>query len=92
VKVQVAMHDDAPTFSVEDTGIGINPEDLSRVFQRFFRGETARSRTNGAGLGLSIANWIAREHGAEIALTSQPGAGTRVVVTFPRASSAALSS
>jgi signal transduction histidine kinase len=88
VKVQVAMHDHAPTFSVEDTGIGISAEDLSRVFQRFFRGETARSRTNGAGLGLSIASWIVREHGAEIALTSQPAVGTKVVVTFPRAASA----
>jgi signal transduction histidine kinase len=55
------------------------------VFQRFFRGETARSRTEGAGLGLSIASWIAREHGADISLSSQPGCGTKVVVTFPRA-------
>ena len=83
VRVGVAMHDGAPTFIVEDTGIGINPEDLSRVFQRFFRGETARSRTEGAGLGLSIASWIAREHGAVVSLSSEPGTGTRVVVRFP---------
>jgi signal transduction histidine kinase len=69
---------------VEDAGMGIKPEELSRVFQRFFRGEAARSRTDGAGLGLSIASWIAREHGAEISLMSEPGRGTRVVVTFPR--------
>jgi len=84
VRVGVAMHDGAPTFIVEDTGIGINPEDLSRVFQRFFRGETARSRTEGAGLGLSIASWIAREHASDVSLSSEPGKGTRVVVTFPR--------
>jgi signal transduction histidine kinase len=84
VRVGVAMHDGAPTFIVEDTGIGINPEELSRVFQRFFRGETARSRTEGAGLGLSIASWIAREHGSDVSLSSEPGKGTRVVVTFPR--------
>jgi signal transduction histidine kinase len=88
VHVRVSMHEGAPTFVVEDTGIGIRKEDLSRVFQRFFRGETARSRTDGAGLGLSIASWIAREHGAEIALTSEPGKGTRVIVTFPRVVSA----
>jgi len=88
VHVRVSMHEGAPTFVVEDTGIGIQQEELSRVFQRFFRGETARSRTNGAGLGLSIASWIAREHGAEIALTSEPGKGTRVIVTFPRVASA----
>ena len=84
VHVSVSMQDGAPTFSVDDTGIGIKQEELSRVFQRFFRGETARSRTEGAGLGLSIASWIAREHGANISLKSEPGKGTKVVVTFPR--------
>ena len=84
VRVSVSMLEGAPTFSVEDTGIGIKQEELSRVFQRFFRGETARSRTEGAGLGLSIASWIAREHDANISLTSEPGKGTNVVVTFPR--------
>ncbi|HYU54541.1 MAG TPA: HAMP domain-containing sensor histidine kinase, partial [Gemmatimonadaceae bacterium] len=88
VRVRVSMHDGSPTFRVEDTGIGIKAEELSRVFQRFFRGETARSRTNGAGLGLSIASWIAREHGAEISLTSEPGKGTNVIVTFPRVTAA----
>jgi signal transduction histidine kinase len=84
VHVRVSMREGVPTFSVEDTGIGIKQEELSRVFQRFFRGETARSRTDGAGLGLSIASWIAREHGADISLSSEPGKGTNVVVTFPR--------
>jgi signal transduction histidine kinase len=70
---------------VEDTGIGIKPEEVSLVFQRFFRGETARSRTEGAGLGLSIASWIAREHGAKISLRSEAGKGTKVTVAFPRA-------
>ncbi len=83
VHVGVSMHEGSPMFSVEDTGIGIKQDDLSRVFQRFFRGETARSRTDGAGLGLSIASWIAREHGADISLTSEPGKGTKVIVTFP---------
>ena len=88
VHVWVSMHEGAPTFVVEDTGIGIRQDELSRVFQRFFRGETARSRTDGAGLGLSIASWIAREHGADISLTSEPGKGTKVTVTFPRVTSA----
>ena len=84
VRIRVSMHEGAPTFVVEDTGIGIKTDDLSQIFQRFFRGDTARSRTDGAGLGLSIASWIAREHGADIAVSSEPGQGTRVVVTFPR--------
>ncbi|MDB4870019.1 MAG: ATP-binding region ATPase domain protein [Gemmatimonadales bacterium] len=91
VGIRVSLHDGVPTFVVRDTGIGISKEDMSRVFQRFFRGDTARSRTDGAGLGLSIARWIAREHGAEISLTSEPGQGTRVVVTFPRAATAVSS-
>jgi signal transduction histidine kinase len=86
VRVRVSMPQGVPTFVVEDTGIGITPEDLPRVFQRFFRGDTARGRTEGAGLGLSIASWIAREHGAEISMTSQPGTGTRVAIRFPRGS------
>jgi signal transduction histidine kinase len=84
VRLRVSMHNGAPTFIVEDTGIGIKPDEVSRVFQRFYRGETARSRGDGAGLGLSIASWIVRAHGADIALSSEPGKGTRVVVTFLR--------
>lgn len=87
VRVRVSMPQGVPTFVVEDTGIGIKPEELPRVFQRFFRGDTARSRTDGAGLGLSIASWIAREHGAEVSVTSEPRIGTRVAVRFPRSSS-----
>jgi signal transduction histidine kinase len=86
VRVRVSMPQGVPTFVVQDTGIGIKPEDLPRVFQRFFRGDTARGRTEGAGLGLSIASWIAREHGAEISMTSEPGTGTRVAIRFPRGS------
>jgi signal transduction histidine kinase len=85
VRLRVAMRDGSPTCVVEDTGIGIKADDLSHVFQRFFRGETARSRSDGAGLGLSIASWIATEHGADVSIASEPGKGTRVVVTFPPA-------
>jgi signal transduction histidine kinase len=82
VRLRVSTQNGAATFTVEDTGIGIRSDEQARVFERFFRGDTARSRGDGAGLGLSIASWIAREHGADIALSSEPGKGTRVVVTF----------
>jgi signal transduction histidine kinase len=82
VRLRVSMVSGAPTVVVEDTGIGIKADEQARVFQRFFRGETARSRGDGAGLGLSIASWIAREHGADIAISSEAGKGTRVVVRF----------
>lgn len=92
VHVRVSLREGLPTFVVEDTGIGIKPEELKLVFQRFFRGETARSRTDGAGLGLSIASWIAQQHGANISVTSVPGGGTKVLVAFPRRSAAEVSS
>ena len=82
VRLRVSTQNGAPTFMIEDTGIGIRVDEQAQVFQRFFRGDTARTRGDGAGLGLSIASWIAREHGAEITLSSEPGKGTRVVVTF----------
>ena len=91
VRVRVSKPQGVSTFVVEDTGIGIKPEELPRVFQRFFRGDTARGRTEGAGLGLSIASWIAREHEAEISVTSEPGIGTRVAIRFPRAPAAVSS-
>jgi signal transduction histidine kinase len=77
---------------VEDTGVGITTEQLPHVFERFYRGDAARSRANGngadgAGLGLSIAKWIADAHQAEIALASAPGEGTHVSVRFAAANS-----
>ena len=83
VRLDVAGGDGRRTVSISDTGAGIPPADLPRVFERFFRGETARRSTEGAGLGLAIARWIADLHGAEIEIRSEPGAGTRVEVSFP---------
>jgi signal transduction histidine kinase len=69
---------------VADTGEGIAPEDLPRVFEHFYRGEKSRSRaTGGAGLGLAIARGIVEAHGGRIWATSQPGHGTRVSFTLP---------
>jgi len=93
VRVRVGESSDRPTLVVEDTGIGISAEQLPHVFERFYRGDPARSRGNGsvdgAGLGLSIAKWIADAHNAEISVSSEPGAGTRVSVRFVGLGSAA---
>ena len=72
-----------PTLVVEDTGRGIPIEQLPHVFERFYRGDPSRSREGGAGLGLSIAQWIASVHGARVSLTSEPGQGVRATVVFP---------
>jgi signal transduction histidine kinase len=89
VRVRVGAPNERPLLVVEDTGIGISGEQLPHVFERFYRGDPARSRGNGsvdgAGLGLSIAKWIADVHHAEIALASEPGQGTRVSVRFAAA-------
>ncbi|MEP6733579.1 MAG: HAMP domain-containing sensor histidine kinase [bacterium] len=71
-----------PMVIVEDTGSGIPAEQLPHVFERFYRGDDSRPRGGGAGLGLSIAQWIATVHEARISLTSQPGSGTRATVAF----------
>jgi signal transduction histidine kinase len=83
--VRVAVHPEPqPTLVVEDTGRGIAPDQLPLVFERFYRGDPSRSRNGGAGLGLSIAQWIAGEHGARLTLSSAVGSGTRAVAIFPR--------
>jgi signal transduction histidine kinase len=80
------------TLSVVDTGIGIEAAQLPHVFERFYRGDPSRTRapdasaSEGVGLGLSIARWIAEEHGGSIAIESKPGAGTTVTVHLPSAS------
>jgi signal transduction histidine kinase len=70
---------------VEDTGEGIPAESLERIFDRFFRVDSSRSRSSGRlGLGLSIARRIAELHGAEIAVRSRVGEGSCFTVRFPR--------
>jgi signal transduction histidine kinase len=72
------------TVEVADTGEGIAPEDLPRVFEHFYRGEKSRSRaTGGAGLGLAIARGIVEAHGGRIWVSSQPEHGTRIAFTLP---------
>jgi signal transduction histidine kinase len=69
---------------VADTGEGIAPEDLPRIFDNFYRGEKSRSRaTGGSGLGLAIARGIVEAHGGQIWAESQPEQGTRVRFTLP---------
>jgi signal transduction histidine kinase len=92
VRIDVETRDGHPVLVVADTGVGIAPEHLPYVFDRFFRGDPARVRSEGAGLGLSIARWIAEVHHAEISLDSTPGHGTRVEVVFPRLQKPVVSS
>jgi len=69
---------------VRDTGIGIAPENLGRIFNRFFRVDKARSRkSGGSGLGLAICKWIVDAHHGSISVNSTFGEGSEFVVTLP---------
>lgn len=69
---------------VNDSGIGIAPEDLERVLEPFVQADSALHRKfDGAGLGLPLSRGLARLHGGDLRLESQPGRGTRAIVTIP---------
>jgi two-component system heavy metal sensor histidine kinase CusS len=72
--------------SVADDGVGIAPDELPRVFERFYRADAARSQHDGgAGLGLAIVASIVNLHGGRIEIRSEPGVGTTVTMRFPSA-------
>ena len=84
VDVRVRRHGQAAQVEVADTGTGIAPEHLPRIFDRFYRADKARARERGGtGLGLAIAKMLVDAHGGELQLTSTVGVGTQVVVSLP---------
>jgi heavy metal sensor kinase len=85
VFVELGAAAGAATVLVRDTGIGITAADLPHVFERFYRSDKARSReTGGAGLGLSIARWIAEAHNGGLRVESAAGSGAAFIVTLPQ--------
>ena len=85
VTIQAREGDNGPEVAVRDTGEGIPPDVLPRIFDRFYRSDGARNRTGGGfGLGLSIAKWIVESHGGRITAQSRPGEGTAFLASFPR--------
>ena len=84
VKVSLRATSDAVVLEVADTGIGIRPEDLSQIFDRFYRVDQARSRrAGGSGLGLSISRAIIDAHRGSISCQSEPGKGSTFTVQLP---------
>lgn len=83
VYVKVGRENGQVLLTVEDTGIGIAAEHQERIFERFYRVDKSRSKsTGGTGLGLAIVRHIALCHHAQVKLTSSPGEGTKICVSF----------
>ena len=86
ILLQAGESAEAATITVQDEGIGIPPEAVPLIFERFYRTDSSRARaTGGAGLGLSIAKWIVERHGGHMEVLSRQEFGTRITVALPKA-------
>ncbi|MFD0771823.1 sensor histidine kinase [Bacillus sp. CGMCC 1.60114] len=84
IKVTCNKNGSLVNIIIEDTGIGISNEELPHIFDRFYRSDKSRTRSEGGtGLGLSIAKWITDAHDGEIKIQSERHKGTRVTIKFP---------
>ncbi len=84
ITIAIEKRDKSISVSVNDTGIGIPEEAVTRIFERFYVVDKSRSRAHGGtGLGLSIVKHIVTMHGGEIVVKTSPGEGTSFVITFP---------
>jgi two-component system sensor histidine kinase BaeS len=92
-RVSIDLANDASggvRMTISDTGRGIKPEELPRIFDQFYRVDASRSRaTGGAGLGLTIVKRLVEAHNGAISVVSTPGKGTCFIITLPRSASPA---
>lgn len=84
IAVSLAQKDTMAVMTVKDEGIGIAPEAVPYIFDRFYRADQSRTKkTGGTGLGLSIAKWIAERHGGHMEVLSREGVGTKISIAIP---------
>lgn len=85
IDIKIDANDEAISISVRDYGVGLAPQHIDRVFDRFWRADPSRSRIRGGtGLGLSIAREDAQLHGGEIRVWGELNQGSNFVLTIPR--------
>jgi signal transduction histidine kinase len=84
VNVSLYEREEVAEIVVADEGPGIPEEQISKIFERFYRSSDQHTRTvGGAGIGLAISRWIAHVHGGDIRVESRAGDGSRFIVTLP---------
>jgi two-component system, OmpR family, phosphate regulon sensor histidine kinase PhoR len=83
IRLEARRENGAVRISVSDSGPGIPPDDLSRVFERFYRVDKSRSRPGGTGLGLAIVKHLVELHGGQASAENRPEGGARFVITLP---------
>jgi two-component system, OmpR family, sensor histidine kinase BaeS len=84
VRIQAGPGNGCARLRITDTGIGIPADELPRIFDRFWRGSQA-GHVAGSGIGLAVAAELARAHGGQLTAASEPGGGTQITLTLPRA-------
>lgn len=91
IAIRVGTDGDSAVLEVCDEGPGMTPEDAQRVFERFYRTDSSRTRTSGGtGLGLSIVDSLVYAHGGTVSVTTAPGQGCRFRVNLPRIADVAV--
>jgi two-component system, OmpR family, phosphate regulon sensor histidine kinase PhoR len=83
IQLAAARRDTSVVITVADSGPGIPPEDLTRVFERFYRVDKSRSRPGGTGLGLAIVKHLVELHGGKAAAENRPSGGAMFTITLP---------
>lgn len=83
VEMSAVIREGHVGWKIEDTGIGMNPEEIPHIFDRFYRADESRGVTIGTGLGLSIAKWILDEHGGSVEVTTRENVGSAFVIWLP---------